>query len=188
MVRRLLEELTPEPRRKFDRCYVHNFARPRSATADYIGSRKARAFRRRVRELGRLHCQPSARSVRCRTGVVRTQSDPGVDSAPGFHEITAPLEVDLKKSDMALVSVQSGPIAQTAIFPLVDGKPVQPDQFNQLVAEGKISPQRKEQVQSSFPEFQSRVQAVGREVGAVYRTGGEQLHGANERASATVAQ
>ncbi|MDH3467661.1 MAG: AAA family ATPase, partial [Gammaproteobacteria bacterium] len=99
------------------------------------------------------------------------------------HEVTAPLEADLKKADMALVSVQSGPVAQTAIFPLVDGKPVQPDQFNQLVVEGKISSQRKEQVQADFPGFQSRLQVMSREVGAVYRTGSEQLHSANERAA-----
>ena len=182
MVRSLLKRMAPESPGKQDRCYVHNFHRPDRPRLISLPVGEARHFRRRLRAMAdfiatglpkALDAQPiSAR----RTAIQQRVQEQA-------KKITGPLEAELKRAGMALVQVPAGPVTQTTIFPLVDGKPVPPDQFEQLVAQGKASAETRQQFVDQLPAFQQRLQEVGRKIGEVYQNGAEEVRTTNEQAA-----
>jgi ATP-dependent Lon protease len=95
--------------------------------------------------------------------------------------ISAPLEQDLAKNDMALLTIQQGNMSIPVIFPLVDGRPVQPDQFQELIKEGKASQEQLDRFKSLFPEFQKRLQEVGKQVSDTFREGQRAVEEFNEK-------
>ncbi len=182
MVRQLLRELTPVSHAKRDRCYVHNFSRPDRPRLITLAAGQARGFRRDVYALAEF----------IRDSLVKAlESEPYASERNAIQErvqgniqtITAPLEADLQQAGMALVPVQQGAITQTVILPVVNGQPVPPQQFQQLVAQGQIPPQRQQQFEAQYPEFQRRLQGIGREVNEATRAGAREVLALNERAT-----
>ncbi|MDH3689559.1 MAG: AAA family ATPase [Gammaproteobacteria bacterium] len=182
LVRRLLDELKPKCEFKYDRCYVHNFTRLDRPRLISLPAGQARAFRRRMRELTEfigdgLPKALDAEPIKSQRSAIQEKIKERVS------EITAPLEADLQKAEMAMVALQSGPVAQTAIFPLVDGQPMPPDQFDQLVMQGKVSAKRKEQFLKDLPAFQQRLHEISKTVTEAYQTGSDELRTLNENAA-----
>ncbi|MGH7163767.1 MAG: Lon protease family protein [Planctomycetota bacterium] len=138
MVRRLLEELQPACPTKKDRCYIHDFSAPDRPRLVSLPPGKGRELRRRVHALADFvrHGLPdalSAPTIKARREAIETHARAEVEHA------TQPFEKSLQEAGMALVSLQMGPVAQTAIFPVVEGKPVPPEEFEGLREQGKIS-------------------------------------------------
>lgn len=182
MVRRLLDDVVLETQEKRDRCYVHNFARPDRPRLIELPAGQAREFKRRIAELAEF---------------VRDDLFKALDSEPHLSErtalqekiqqqmksVTEPLEEELKQNGLALVSMQQGQATQTTIFPVIDGQPIPYDQFQMLVAQGKVSTDRKKQVDDVLPEYQKRLQALGREMSEAYRDGMKRVESLTENAT-----
>lgn len=187
MVRRLLDELAPVTDAKRDRCYVHNFSRPDRPRLISLPAGQARGFRREIVELAEcirddlvkaLDAEPY-RSER-QAIQARVQQD--------VNGITAPLEQELHQAGMALVSAQQGPVSQTVILPLVEGQPVPLQQFRQLVAQGQIPAERLQHFEAQYPNFQKRLQDIGRQVHDVTRAGAKEVETLNETAACSLLQ
>ena len=182
MVRRLLQAFAPEAKGKQDRCYVHNFSRPDRPRLISLPAGEARRFRRHITELAEyirddlfkaLEAEPyDAERHTIQERVQQTVRD-----------LTASFEQDLQQADMALVSTQQGSATQTVILPLVDGKPVPPSQFRQLVAQGQVPPERLQQFEALYPDFQKRLQEIGRQVNDATRKGSQEVQTFNERST-----
>ncbi len=182
MVRALLEELKPKAKNKQDRCYVPNFSQPEQPRLITLPAGQARAFRRRLRELADYIGEDLPKALDSEP-LMAQRTAMQEKAQKQVREITGPLEDDLRKAGMALVSLQNGPVAQTLIFPLVDGKPTPPEQFFKSVDEGKIPPARKEQFEKDYPEFQKTLHRISRDVNEVYRNTAKELTVINENAT-----
>ena len=179
MIRQLLEDYHPEKVIKHDRCYVHNFSRPERPRLISLPAGTACEFRTQIREFGRYVKEELSEALNAdyllaRRTAIQTSAQEEV------QQLKAPLEADLKKADMALVSIQSGQIMQTTIFPLVDNEPVAPEQFNQLVIQGKVSEKRKNDFDDKYPDFQKRVHGISRDINAILEKAGKQALELNE--------
>ena len=135
-VRRLLTELSPECRAELDRCYVHNFRLPERPRLINLPAGRARPFRRHVQELAEFIRDGLAEALDSEALKVRREALERREKDEAA-EVTDPFEKDLKEADLALVSLQLGTHTQTAIFPRVDGKPVPPEEYEQLRAQGR---------------------------------------------------
>jgi ATP-dependent Lon protease len=182
MVRRLLQDMAPQSHTKCDRCYVHHFSRPDRPRLITLPVGQARAFRRRICELAEF----------IRDGLMQAlEAEPYVAERSAIQArvhhviqtITTPLEQDLAQAGMALVSRQQGPVTQTVIFPLVDGQPVPPQQFYQLVAQGQVPPERQQQFEAQYPTFQKRLQEISKRVSDASRAGAKEVEALNEEAT-----
>ncbi|ETW96786.1 MAG: hypothetical protein ETSY1_25230 [Candidatus Entotheonella factor] len=182
MVHRLLQAYAPEAQDKQDRCYVHNFSRPDRPRLITLPAGEARSFRRYVLELAEY----------IRDDLIKALEAEPYDSErqavqervqQRVKDITASLEQDLEQAGMALVSTQQGSAAQTVIVPLVDGQPVPPAQLRQLVAQGQVTPERLQQFEALYPDFQKRLQDIGRLVNDARRSGAQEGQALNERAT-----
>ena len=181
MVRALLDEQQPGARNKQDRCYVSNFSQPERPRLITLDPGQARAFRRRLRTLADYIGEDLPKAMDSEP-LVAQRSVVQEKAQQNIRDITGPLEEDLRKADMALVSIQNGAVTQTLIFPLVEGKPTPPEQFFKLVDEGSIPPERKEQYEKELPEFQKTLHRISRDVNEQYGRVAKELTIINEDA------
>jgi hypothetical protein len=166
----LLAELKPKARRRLDRCYVHNFLQPDRPRLITLPAGQGPVLRRYMKELAEfienrlldtLDSQPT-KSRRDAIGEATQQEIQG---------ITAPLEKELKKNDLALVRLQAGLITRTVIFPLVDGRPIPPEELAQLVKAGKLTKENLELLEEKIRQFAPRLQEVSDEANKAWQQG-----------------
>ncbi|MFQ5415349.1 MAG: Lon protease family protein, partial [Phycisphaerae bacterium] len=84
-------------------------------------------------------------------------------------EVVAPFERSLEEAGLTLVSVQADPVVQTAIFPLVDGKAVPPEEFDQRHARGEITDAVHKAARESFTRIEHRLTEVNDRAGEIRR-------------------
>jgi ATP-dependent Lon protease len=182
MVRQLLQDMALRSHSKYDRCYVHHFSRPDRPRLITLPVGQVREFRRRICELAAF----------IRDGLMQAlEAEPYAAERSAIQArvhhvmqiITAPLEQDLAQADMALVSIQQGPVSQIAIFPLFDGQPVSPQQWYQRVAQDQVPPERQQQFETQYPTFQKRLQEISKRVSDASRSGANEIEALNEEAT-----
>ncbi|MDB4534260.1 AAA family ATPase [Vicingaceae bacterium] len=182
LVKKLLAELAPCSPDKKDRCYVHNFARADHPRLISLPPGTAKKFKKRIGDLAEF----------AGTGLIKAlDSEPFVSRRSAIKEsieketlaITKPLEKDLAENGLAMVSMQQGQMTATAIFPIVDGKPVPPEQLRSLVAEDKAPQEQLDKFEDDFPKFQKIIQSNGREIAEKYRNGAEAVNELNKSAA-----
>lgn len=181
-VESLLAELSPRTDNKHDFCYVHQFARPDHPRLITLPPGRAHEFRRAVEEfanyiedglLKALEGEPHASERASTQSRIQTK----------IRELMEPLESRLTAANMSIVSTQQGPVPQTAIFPLFEGKPIPPEQLKALVAEEKAKPEQWEEYESSVAQFQVELKKSGREAAEIFREGTHDIRKINENAA-----
>ncbi len=170
LVRSLLAELDPQARRRLDRCYVHNFQQPDQPRLITLPSGQGPLLRRRVKELAeyietRLLESMDSAPLKASTEAISKSTQDAIGN------VTNPLEEELKSNGLALVRLQSGQLTKTAIFPVVDGKPVPPEELAQLLKAGKLSEQDLDEFDQKIHEFAPRLQEVSREANKAWQKG-----------------
>jgi ATP-dependent Lon protease len=132
MVAQRLDRLQLTTQQKQDYCYVHNFSRPHQPRLLRLPAGTARRFRRKLGEVAEFVSGGLAKALDSEPlRSERVAMQQAIQSE--VEALSKPLEDALAASGMALVSMQNGPVAQTAIFPVVDGQPVPPQQLQAMV-------------------------------------------------------
>ncbi|MEZ5990402.1 MAG: ATP-binding protein, partial [Planctomycetota bacterium] len=160
---RLVRRLQPLCPLKQDRCYVHNFEQPDRPRLISLRAGQARRLRKDLQGLVDFVQRTLPKALdsgivheRRRALEARLEED--------VNAITAPFEQELTGSGLQLVTIQLGPMTQAAVFPVVDGKPVPPEELNALVQQGKLDAAAKEAFEKRIPEFSARMAEVVAEV------------------------
>ena len=166
LLKQLVEDLQPICQLKQDRCFVHNFRDPRRPKLISLPPGTGPKFRRRVRrfiEFTREGLQESlaADAVKARREAIAAREREETEA------LTAPFRESLQEAGLALVSVQVGGNAGTAIFPVIDGKPVAPEEFDTLHESGKIDDAQHKQVLESREAFAKSFGEMGAQVADV---------------------
>ena len=170
LVRSLLAELDPQARRRLDRCYVHNFLQPDQPRLITLPSGQGPLLRRRVKKLaefiesGLLESLDSEPLKASRDAISKSTQD-------AIGSVTTPLEKELKTNGLALVRLQSGQLTRTAMFPVVDGQPVPPEELAQLLKANKLTEEDLEEFNKKIQQFAPRLQEVSREANKAWQQG-----------------
>lgn len=149
-----------------DRCYVHNFAQPSRPRLITLPPGQAPAFRKAIDDLADfirndLASALNAPTFLSRKAVIDREAQQQIESVVG------PFEAALKEDDLALVTVAVGPVAQAALFPIIDGKPVAPEQWQELRREGRISDEQAARFRQKHDAAQEQLSAVMEQVNAI---------------------
>lgn len=168
LVRRLLEEIRPVCPQAQDRCYVHNFTQPERPRLITLPRGQADLLRRRVDELadfirGELEQALGSEGLKARFGALEQ------DAQRQITRLVEPFEKKLREKGLSLVSVESSPVAQAALFPLVEGKPVPPEEWERLRACGQITEEEADRVRKQVDSFQQELRSVMHDVSEVRR-------------------
>lgn len=163
LVGQLLEELKPAARPRRSYCYVHRFGEPDRPRLITLPPGQGRAFRRRVADLAefirdRLADALNAEPIRTRREVLERKAKEEVNA------LTQPFGKELREANLELVSLQIGPVTQPAILPVVEGEPVAPEEYEQLVAQGKVSAEEAQAFREKREQFLERLAEISTRV------------------------
>lgn len=175
MIRSVLDELDPKPWHSLDRCYVHNFHQPDQPRLITLAAGKAKVLRRRMKETAGFIDHGLAEALNAPALKAHRES---LNEATQqiISDITDPLEAELRTAGMTLVRLQTGPVNQAAIFPLVDGETVTPEQYAQMNKAGKVSDADVERFKERLKEYTKRLHDVSAKAGEAYRDGLRELN------------
>lgn len=168
LVRRLLEEIRLSCPMTKGCCYVHNFAQPERPRLIILPAGRGRDFRQYIDRLADF----------IRDDLGNALSSEGIDAQRTLHaqtterrlsEVVDPFEQLLKVAGLTLVSVEAGSVVQTAIFPLVDGRAVAPEAFDQMHARGEITDTHYKEARDNYVKFDKQLGAVSEKTDTIRR-------------------
>lgn len=179
LVRNLLESMEPAPRRRVDLCYVHNFRQPDKPRLITLPAGQGRQLRREVHDIAifirdRLDEALNSGPIAARRQAIQDRIDKQI------RRITGPLEDKLRKEKLTLVRIQTGPVSQTAIFPLVMDKPVPPEELKDMAAKGQAEEKDYERWEKGREKYRKEARDVTREANRAWEAGLEELRDYNE--------
>ncbi|WP_168211067.1 Lon protease family protein [Mariniblastus fucicola] len=180
MVRHLLSELAPTSESKRDFCYVHNFSRPEHPRLIELPPGDGPKFRKQMIELAEFAESDLVKSLEGEPwSSQRHEIQESVQ-----QEIKAkmkPLEDALQGDGLALVQGQ-GP-GQAGIFPVIEGQPVPTDRLGALVAQGQLTSEAVEKIETAINGYQKQLKDIGREINEHIREASLQIKSINETAA-----
>lgn len=181
LVRQLLETIQLVCKETKDCCYVHNFSQPDRPRLIKLPARTGQAFRRRVDQLADfirddMSTALSSKEIRARRSALAQAN------REELQELLNPFQESLKESGLTLVSSEAGPVVQTAIFPLVNGKPVPPEEFDQLHARNQVSDEHYTAAREGFDGFQKQLAEISDQANEIRRRHDEAMRDLNDAA------
>lgn len=169
LVRRLLEDIRPESPPCPDYCYVHNFEQPERPRLVRLERGRGEAFRDRMSELQQFIGEELARALRGDL-VQGRRKELERKTVAEVEAITAPLEKALEAEGLGLMMMDAGPAGvQPVLVPVVEGEPAPPERLAALKAEGKVTEQDLEQIQSKIKNARQQVEDTFKRVGEMQR-------------------
>lgn len=174
MVEYLLETLQPKTDKKCDYCYVHNFLRPQNPRLIELPPGRGPVLRKVMDELADFVESGLRKAIESEP--ISSQLDAIKDQVEKqVQNISKPLDEELAASQLALVSMQNGPMTQTVILPTVNGEPVPPMQLKTMIEQGNAPAELLASFEELLPKFNKQLAEVSKQVAETYRSGKEQL-------------
>ncbi len=179
MVQGVLAQMNPRCSDQRDRCYVHNFEQPDRPRLIDLPRGQARQLRRSMRELADFLIGGLSEAMNSQH-LQAARSSLAEEAQQAVTAITAPFETELKSQQLALVQVKTPQGNQAAIFPLIDGQPVQPEQFETLVRSGKVSDEQRSELFSKIETYAKQLPDISQKISKVMRANGRQINELND--------
>lgn len=159
LLRRMLEQIRLNCPTTRDRCYVHNFVQPDRPRLLTLPRGEGAAFQRKLDEFAdfirdELKSSLSSQAMATKRNLLERDTQRRIEQA------VEPFERALHEAGLALVSFQAGPVVQSALVPRIDGKPVPPEEYEQMRAGGQISDEQYNQFRETHDAFQPRLQEI----------------------------
>jgi len=168
LVYRLLKEIQPSCPPVNDCCFVHNFAQPDRPRFISLPPRKGQAFRRRMDNLAEFVRRDLGDAL-AKDEIKARKAALDEKVARNLEEIIKPFKEELKKVGLALVGFQAGPVAQTTIYPVVEGNPLPPEQFEYLHDQGKITDEYYQAFRAHYESYETRLAEIDEQAGEIRR-------------------
>ncbi|MEE8141692.1 MAG: ATP-binding protein, partial [Planctomycetota bacterium] len=168
-----------------DRAYVHNFSEPDRPRLLTLPLGQGKSFRRQVDELANFIRKHLATALRSES--LQAQRSALEESTAGKIEaVTKPFEEVLRAAGLQLVNIQVGPQMQPVIFPVVDGKPVPPAEFEKLHTSGSVPEEQFRRYYDQVTEFSQKLGEIGEHVHEIRRSFEETTQGLIEKEARSI--
>jgi len=160
-VKNLLESTRGRPKELDDKCYVNNFRDPDQPRLLRLPAGKGHEFRRDMEAFLDFLVKnvplllESDTYQQRRTAIVDAFKERGGVRVREFEKRVA-------AEGFALV--QSGPLAQPELAPIVEKQPVKLDALPVLVEEGKLATERAEEIKARYAELNAELAAIFKEI------------------------
>lgn len=171
LVRRLMEHIKPSCPLARDRVYVRNFSehdRPRLLT---FARGTGREFARLMHDMADFIRDELMKALSSEAAKAR-RSELEQSTKAALAQLTEPFEQELHQAGLAMMSIQgaSGPGegVQTAILPVMQGRPVTPEEFEKMRAEGRISEPDYKATREKIHGFIEKLEKIGEDIQEVH--------------------
>ena len=163
LVRNLLTDLKRTCHEVYDYCYVYNFHEPQRPALVKLPRGMGRQFRKQIDNLIDFITRDLSRAlssdrIRERHASLSRRAEERIKA------ITEPFEKKLEEAGFALVTIDAGQATQLVIMPTYEGKPIGPEEYDQLFHDGKITKEQYEEAKKKFESFAEEFREVGTKV------------------------
>jgi len=168
LVASMLEEMKSAPDRSSDFCYVHNFANPDRPRLLVLPGGQGNQFQHALTRIS-LFVRDRLPEI-LKNDPIRSRREARKEAAEREIRIkVAPLEKKLRSDGLALIRTQSGPSSRIAIYPLVMGKPVSPEEYRNLVTQNQAREEDRLTALEKTRHWQSEVNRFAHEVSQIWQ-------------------
>jgi lon-related putative ATP-dependent protease len=170
----LLEETKRIKRIPDDKLYVHNFSNPDKPKLIRLPAGKGKKIKKDLEDFLEYltHTIPAVFESEDYQG----QKKEVIEDLNGKQKkIIKGFESEIRKENFTLIQMQIGTVTRPAILPVVDGKPVNFDQLNTRVAEGKLSKKQLAEMEKKHAEFSDKLDAIFKKLRDLEKVGNEKL-------------
>ncbi|UCE60090.1 MAG: AAA family ATPase [Phycisphaerales bacterium] len=174
LVRKMVEESCPTRPEAKDCCYVHNFSQPERPRLIQLPAGVGPRFRRRIAKLADFIREDLGEALSSE-GIKAQRTAQEQAAKSEMDEFFEPFQESLRSAGLTLVSVEAGPMMQTVIFPLVDGKAVPPEEFNQLHAQGRITDDVYKAARENYAAFEEELAELNEKANKIRQEHGEAI-------------
>jgi ATP-dependent Lon protease len=168
LVKLFCEELKPTTSTALDRCFVHNFSQPDRPRLISVPPGRGRVFQRRIDRLAEF-IRTELKPILASDVMQATRETLASRAKSAIDELLKPFEQALNEAGLALVTYQAGSAAQVAIFPVLDGKSVPPEELEQLCILGQAPPELYATYRENAVRFEKQLDEVNNKTGEIKR-------------------
>ncbi len=148
---------------KHDQCYVANFLQPDRPRLITLKAGEAIYFKRWMKKFSDyvtkdLNNQLESDSVKNKKALIEEKTQESVKT------LSKPFEKELADNQLILVNYKTDNGMQAVISPLIDDKPVNPEQWQELINEEKINEEKQQQVQDDIVKFNNKLQDMMKQI------------------------
>ena len=146
-----------------DKCYVHNFKDPDMPRAINLPAGKGNQFKKDMETLVntlKKHIPlllDSEKYQKSRDAITETFKKKQ-------HDLVKEFEDKVKSENFTVVQVQIGPYTKPDILPIIDKKPVNLDNLESMVEEGKFSKEEFEKIKKKHQEFTREIGQISKKI------------------------
>ena len=172
LIRRMLEQTRLACPAVRDRCYVHNFAQPDRPRLLTLYHGQGKPFQHRMDELADF-IRDDLKTALSSPAMVAKRTTLDLELQKRIEKTVEPFERALAEAGLALVSFQVGPVVQSALVPRIEGKPVSPEDYEQMRAAGTVTDEQYAHFRETHDAFQPRLQEITARVNELKSSHGE---------------
>jgi len=163
-----INELELPPRRSLDFCYVHNFSNPDRPRLIMLPGGQGHAFQQAMARIS-LFVRDRLPEI-LKNDPIRSRREARKESAEREIRLkTGPLDKKLAKEGLTLIRTQSGPSSRVSIYPLIMGKPVSPEEYRNLVAQGQARDEDRQAALKRLRDWQGELNRVANEISQIWQ-------------------
>jgi len=158
----VLEELDIKGRIPNDLCYVNNFKNPDMPHMLSFPAGEGNAFKKEMENL----VESSKKKIPLifeNENYLNKKKEVVERYRNKQAEMFKEFEKKVNKEGFALVQIQMGPYSRPGIFPLIEGNPVNLDQVETMVEEGKLTKEELERMKAKQPELVNELETIFKE-------------------------
>lgn len=146
-----------------DKCYVNNFKDPDMPRAISLPAGQGNQFKKDMENLVKTlkkHIPSLLESEKYQ----KSKDAITENFKKRQHDLVKEFEDKVKSENFTVVQVQIGPYTKPDIFPIIDKKPVNLDNLERMVEEGKYSKEEFEKIKEKHQEFSREITQISKKI------------------------
>ena len=174
MIASFLQQAKPQLKQKYDRCYVANFSQPDRPKLITLAAGQAKFFKRWMKKFSDYITKDLNKSLES-DAIKQHKSELEAKAQTLINNKTKPFEIELAENSLAMVNLKIDKGFQTILTPVIDDKPVNPEQWQELIKSGKISKEQQESIQQNLKDFNLKLQEMGIAINTIKNQASEEV-------------
>jgi len=163
MIASMLKKANTQMPTKHDQCYVANFQQPDRPKLISLAAGEAKFFKRWMKKFADfvrkdLNNRIDSPEIKSAKLVIEENTKTKI------NQVSAPFEQELKQDKLALVNYKTESGLQTVISPLHEDKPLNPEQWQELIKAGTITEKQQKQTQTNINKYNAKLQELAKDI------------------------
>ncbi|WP_179952308.1 Lon protease family protein [Marinicella rhabdoformis] len=170
MVSKILRDVKPKLNNKKEHCYVANFEQPDRPRLISLAAGEGVKFRKSIDQLCAF-INDDLKKTMDSEALLKQKNNAEEQLQKQLDTLAKPFEKELAENEMAMLNVKTQQGEQTIIAPIIDGKVIDPNSWQQLISDGKVDEDTQKKLMETQHQYSKKLDEFGRKVNQVREQG-----------------